>query len=224
MLHRARSILFDCDGVILNSNRVKKDAYFKVAASHYGYSLANLLLEYLAINTGNTREFIFNHFINNIVPSGVLGPSVNQLVSEVATEIHQGLMDCEIDSSIYELREKTPNSKWFVVSGGVQNELLEIFEKRSLIEMFDGGIYGGPMTKDEILKSLFKKNLLELPSLYIGDSQFDFEVSEKFNLDFIFVTNWTEFKDWKNYCYSNKISFISSLSDLVFNLNENQYD
>jgi len=215
MIHRAKSILFDCDGVILNSNQVKKDAYFKVASSHYEDSLAKLLVEYLIKNTGNPREFFFNHFINNIVPSRVLGPSVNQLVSEVSTEIYQGLMDCEIDSSIYELREKTHHSKWFVVSGGVQNELIEVFKKRSLLGLFDGGIYGGPMTKYEILKSLFENKLIELPSLYIGDSQFDFEVSEKFNLDFIFVTGWTEFNDWKNYCNSNRISFIKSLSDLV---------
>jgi phosphoglycolate phosphatase-like HAD superfamily hydrolase len=214
-ISNAKTIIFDCDGVILNSNKVKKDAYHKVASSHYGARLANLLIEYLSKNTGNPREFFFNHFVNNIVPSNISGPGEDELVAEVALEVHHGLMECEVAQSIYKLRKKTPNAKWFVVSGGVQNELRDVFLKRSLIELFDGGIYGGPMTKDDILKFLFANDLIEFPALYIGDSQFDFEVSNRFNLDFLFVSVWTEFKDWQKYCYSKRISTVESLSDLA---------
>ena len=215
MINNVKSIIFDCDGVILNSNQVKKEAYYRVALSYYGDRLANLLIEYLEKNTGNPREHFFTHFIKNIVPSGTLGPSAEELVLEVGEEIHKGLMECEISHSLFDLRENTPDLKWLVVSGGVQNELRDVFFKRSLLNLFDGGIYGGPMTKDEILNSLIKENNLEFPVLFLGDSKYDYEVANRANIDFLFVSEWSDFKEWRNYCNKNKILFIKSLCDLI---------
>jgi len=215
MIDNAKTVIFDCDGVILNSNQVKQRAYYKVASYYYGAGPANLLIEYLAKNTGNPREYFFSFFLNNILPSGVSGPGVEELVEEVGKEIYKGLMSCEISPSLFMLREKLPDTKWLVVSGGVQSELRDIFYNRSLIDLFDGGIYGGPMTKDKILKSLFQKGQIEFPAVYLGDSKYDFEVSSRFNLDFLFISDWTEFKDWKNYCDSNNISSFKSISDLL---------
>ena len=215
MINNAKTIIFDCDGVILNSNQVKRRAYYKVASYYYGTKPANLLIEYLAKNTGNPREHFFSHFLNNILPSGTLGPSSEELVEEVGKEIHTGLINCEISSSLFKLRKKNPDTKWLVVSGGVQSELRDIFSIRSLTDFFDGGIYGGPMTKDEILKSLLQKGQIDYPSVYLGDSQYDFEVSSRFNLDFLFLSDWTDFKDWKNYCYNNNIPTFKSISDLL---------
>ena len=215
MINNIKSLIFDCDGVILNSNKVKKAAYYKVAFSYYGDRLANLLLEYLAKNTGKPREYFFTHFLNNIVPSQTLGPSVEELVIEVGEEIHKGLMECEISQSLFELRENTPDLKWLVVSGGVESELRDIFTKRSLLDLFDAGVYGGPMTKDEILNSLIKENKIEFPALYLGDSMYDHKAANRANLDFLFVSEWSSFKDWKNYCNENKIVSIKSLCELI---------
>jgi len=215
MIRNAKTIIFDCDGVILNSNKVKKNAYFKVISSYYGNGPAELLIEYLSKNTGNPREHFFAHFLNNIAPSKASGPSAEELVEEVGKEIYKGLMECEITPYLFRLREKLPNTKWFVVSGGVQSELRDIFLNRSLIDFFDGGVFGGPMTKDKILNSLLQKDLIEFPAVYLGDSRYDFEVSSRFNLDFLFLSDWTDFKDWEKYCHSNNISSFKSISDLI---------
>ena len=215
MINNIKSLIFDCDGVILNSNKVKKAAYYKVAFSYYGDRLANLLVEYLEKNTGKPREHFFTHFLNNIAPSQTLGPSVEELVIEAGEEIHKGLMECEISQSLFELRENTPDLKWLVVSGGVESELRDIFTKRSLLDLFDAGVYGGPMTKDEILNSLIKENKLEFPALFLGDSMYDHEAANRANIDFLFVSEWSDFKGWKNYCKKNKIVSIKSLYSLI---------
>ena len=124
-------------------------------------------------------------------------------------------MECEVSPCLFELREKTPDTKWFVVSGGVEKELRDVFRNRSLFDLFDGGIYGGPMTKDEILNSLIKKNHIKFPALFIGDSKYDYEVASRAKLDFLFVSDWSEFKDWRNFCSSNKILSINSLCNLL---------
>tara|TARA_B110000967_G_C18881009_1_gene561060 strand:- start:588 stop:1235 length:648 start_codon:yes stop_codon:yes gene_type:complete len=215
VINHFKTIIFDCDGVILNSNKVKKIAYFKVTSSYYGDKCAKSLIEYLEKNTGKPREHFFTHFFNNIVPSDSVGPNVEELIKEVGEEIHKGLMECEISQSLFTLRDNSPETNWIVVSGGVQSELRDIFTNRSLVDLFDGGIFGGPMTKDEILKSLFKNDSIKLPAIYLGDSKFDFEVSSRFNLDFLFISEWTNFKDWKNYCYNNNISSVKSLAALL---------
>ena len=215
MINNIKSLIFDCDGVILNSNKVKKAAYYKVAFSYYGERLANLLVEYLEENTGKPREHFFTHFLNNIASFHTSGPSVEELVIEVGEEIHKGLMECEISQSLFELRENTPDLKWLVVSGGVESELRDIFTKRSLLDLFDAGVYGGPMTKDEILNSLIKENKLEFPALFLGDSMYDHKAANRANIDFLFVSEWSDFKGWKNYCKKNKIVSIKSLYSLI---------
>ena len=212
MINNFKTIIFDCDGVILNSNRVKKAAYYNVIFSHYGDKFANLMIEYLSKNTGKPREHFFTYFLNNIIPSGTIGPNSEELLSQVSEEINKGLMECEISKSLFKLRENFPDTKWFIVSGGVQNELRNIFINRSLIDLFDGGIFGGPESKDEILQSLFQKKSIDFPAIYLGDSRFDYEVASRFNLDFLFISDWTDFKDWKSYCYSKNISSVRSLA------------
>ena len=79
MINDYKTIIFDCDGVILNSNRVKREAYFKVALSHYGEEHATSLVKYLSKNTGNPREHFFNHFLKNIVSKSISKKEVNKL-------------------------------------------------------------------------------------------------------------------------------------------------
>jgi phosphoglycolate phosphatase-like HAD superfamily hydrolase len=213
--NKINTIIFDCDGVILNSNQLKKKAYYKAAFPSYGHELASSLTTYLTNNTGKPRGHFIDYFLKNIVPPGISGLGYEELLNAVTQEIHKGLMKCEVSSCLFKLREKTPDIKWFVVSGGVEKELKNVFKNRSLFDLFDGGIYGGPMTKDEILTSLFNKNHIKFPVLFLGDSKYDYEVARKAKLDFLFVSGWSEFKDWQNYFNRNKILSIKSLCDLL---------
>ena len=212
---KVNTIIFDCDGVILNSNQLKTNAYYKAAFPSYGHELASSLTTYLINNTGKPRGHFIDYFLKNIVPPYISGLGYEELLNAVTLEIQRGLMECEISPCLFKLREKTPDIKWLVVSGGVERELRNVFVNRSIFDLFDGGIYGGPMTKDEILASLFKKNHIRFPALFLGDSRYDYDVARKAKLDFLFVSGWSEFKDWQNYCNRNKILSIKSLCDLL---------
>ena len=212
---KVNTIIFDCDGVILNSNQLKRKAYYKAVFPYYGNELASSLTTYLANNTGKPRGHFIDYFLKNIVPPDISGLGYEELLNAVTLEIQKGLMECEISPCLFKLREKTPDIKWLVASGGVEKELRDLFKNRSLFDLFDGGIYGGPMTKDEILTSLFNKNHIKFPVLFLGDSKYDHDVARKAKLDFLFVSGWSEFKDWQNYCNRNKIPSIKSLCDLL---------
>ena len=71
------------------------------------------------------------------------------------------------------------------------------------------------MSKDKILNFLIKENRIKFPALYLGDSKFDHEIAKKAGIDFIFVSQWSEFEDWQNYCKANEIKSIKSLAELI---------
>ena len=210
-----KTIIFDCDGVILNSNQLKTKSYYKAAFPSYGHELASSLTTYLMNNTGKPRGHFIDYFLKNIVSPDISELGYEELLNAVTLEIQKGLMVCEMSPYLFKLREKTPDIKWFVASGGVEKELRDVFQNRSLFDLFDGGIYGGPMTKDEILSFLINNNRIKFPVLFLGDSKYDHEVSRKAKLDFLFVSGWSELKDWQNYCNRNKIPSIKSLYDLL---------
>lgn len=49
------------------------------------------------------------------------------------------------------LRQQTSDAHWLVVSGGDHEELRDVFAWRGIAEWFNGGIFGSPDTKDEIV-------------------------------------------------------------------------
>ena len=61
------SIIFDCDGVILNSNKIKTRA-FRMASFAFGYEASNSLESYHLKNGGVSRYAKFDYFLKNIVP------------------------------------------------------------------------------------------------------------------------------------------------------------
>lgn len=215
-----KSIIFDCDGVILNSNHIKTEAFRKIA-SLYGKEAANSLVEYHLANGGVSRYAKFEYFVDSILPihkpdaitenrSGFL----RGLLVEFASEVKTRLFQCEVASGLTELRQAMPGL-WMIVSGGDQAELRELFEQRGLAHYFDGGIYGSPKDKFSIVADLLKIGQIQHPTLFLGDSRLDHEVAQSFGLDFLFVSEWTEFDDWPFYCKSNWVQVVSSIDDIL---------
>lgn len=211
------SLVFDCDGVILNSNKVKTDAFYQ-AALPYGGAAAQALVDYHVANGGVSRYLKFAYFLEQLVPQyapNSTGSSLDELLENYAQAVLQGLLTCDVAPGLKELRAATPNARWLIVSGGDQNELRHVFAQRRLDQLFDAGIYGSPDTKDEILAREIKNNTIKTPALFIGDSKYDYQAATSACLDFIFLSNWTEVKRWKNWCNTSNIRSISNLKEFL---------
>ncbi|MBZ9610326.1 HAD family hydrolase [Rheinheimera maricola] len=204
-----QTLVFDCDGVVLNSNKVKTEAFYQ-AALPYGDTAAKQLVDYHVARGGISRYKKFEWFVQNVV-AGKQGPSLDELLNAYAAKVRHGLLTCDIADGLFELREKTRHANWLIVSGGDQQELREVFAERGLAQLFDGGIFGSPDSKDIILARELATKTIKEPALFLGDSRYDYEVSSLANLDFVFLNYWTEFNDWRSYCLENKIFVMSSL-------------
>jgi len=192
-----RSLVFDCDGVLLDSNRVKTDAFYQ-AALPFGESAANALVRYHVANGGVSRYRKFEYFLSEIVRHEDMDP-LNELLSLYAERVREGLLACRVADGLGELRSALPKSNWMIVSGGDQGELREVFEARGLSHYFSGGIFGSPTDKQEILLRELNCGNLVLPAVFLGDSRYDYESAMKFGLDFVFISQWTEFSGWQEY-------------------------
>ena len=61
--------------------------------------------------------------------------------------------------------------------------------------------------------------LIKLPALMFGDSKLDHVAAESNNVDFLFVEQWTDFKDYKEYCIANSIIKVRDISKAINLLN-----
>lgn len=214
-----KTIVFDCDGVVLDSNGVKTEA-FRVAALPWGVVAAEALVSYHVENGGVSRYAKFKRFLDEITPKVVPdqeGPGLEEMLVEFSSAVRRGLETCPVAPGLHELKAQLPACRWLVVSGGDQSELREVFGNRGLAELFDGGIFGSPDEKKLILARELTSGNIRMPAVYLGDSRYDYECAVENGLDFIFVSAWSEVADWGSFIAKNRISSVRRLADFLVN-------
>lgn len=213
-LERYQSFVFDCDGVVLYSNKVKTQAFYDVAKV-YGEEQAQALVEYHVQNGGISRYKKFEYFLSEILNKPINDDDMSSLVEHFSVEVKNALLTCAVADGLKGLREKTPHAKWFIVSGGDQEELREVFVKRGLAELFDGGIFGSPDSKDTILRRELEAVNMPQPALFLGDSKYDYKASSEAGIEFVFMSKWTEVEEWQEWCLKNKLDVCQNVSELL---------
>jgi phosphoglycolate phosphatase-like HAD superfamily hydrolase len=209
-----KTLVFDCDGVLLNSNKVKTQAFYDCALP-YGEAAAQSLVDYHVNNGGISRYKKFDYFLRTVLGKSVYDDAeLGNLLDTYAHYAKQGLLNCEVAEGLENLRKALPEAQWLVVSGGDQAELREVFEQRKLAHYFNGGIFGSPDNKDDILAREAGHNI-RMPAVFIGDSRYDYEAANRAGLDFIFVKEWSEFKEYPLYFHNKEIEMIVSIACLL---------
>ncbi len=211
-----KTLVFDCDGVILNSNAVKTKAFYNTALP-YGEDFARKLVAYHTQHGGISRYAKFETFLNDIVKLPTTTEALAQLLSSYAEEVQRGLLTCEIASGLDALRANTHHARWILVSGSDQTELRQIFNQRNIDQWFDGGIFGSPDNKDVILARELHCGNLAQPAILFGDSRYDHEAASRAGLDFVFISGWSEFQDFDHYCKKHNLMEISHVGEVNFN-------
>ncbi len=212
------TLIFDCDGVVLDSNRVKTEA-FRAAALPWGADAAEALVAHHVANGGVSRYAKFTHFRERILPDyvpgavpGRDGPDLQALLTAYAESVREGLMTCAVAEGLAELHAAAPDARWMIVSGGDQNELREIFDARGLDYHFYGGIFGSPDTKITIIARERLSGNIKMPAVFLGDSIYDHQVATDAGLDFVFISGWTEVSNWQEFVSTAGVVSLPGLS------------
>jgi len=214
ILEKYRSLIFDCDGVLLNSNPVKTEAFFTVALP-YGQSAAQALVDYHVQNGGISRYRKFEYFLQEILGREASPEYLAPLLKAYAMAVRADLLTCAMASGLDVLRQATPDARWLVVSGGDQEELREVFAARGVDKLFNGGIFGSPDNKNFILERELRLNNITQPALFVGDSRYDHLAATAVGLDFMFLHGWSEFADWREYCAQHNVMFYEDIQSIL---------
>jgi phosphoglycolate phosphatase-like HAD superfamily hydrolase len=216
ILKKYKFIVFDCDGVVLDSNVVKTEAYFRTAKNLGATDAqAQALVDYHVKLGGISRYHKFEWYLCEVLQQPVTDVAIQALLDEFARELEVGLMECPIAEGLRALRDATPGVNWMILSGGDQQEIRTLFAKRNLSHFFNGGLFGSPDNKDTVLSREKLNGNLQLPALFIGDSKYDFEAATRAGLDFVFLSDWTEVADWEDYCKVHGIQVRNNISNLM---------
>lgn len=211
-----RTIIFDCDGVILDSNKIKSAAFYKIARS-YCPTLANEFLSYHKSNGSVSRYKKLEYFRRSILPKCLKEhdiPNLRTLLCKFSNYIKLELIACDVASCLFDFKKATPESSWMVASGGDQAELREILDAKGIANYFNSGIFGSPKSKRDIVERELLSGVITLPGLLISDNRLDYEVAKSFGLDFIFLYGWTEDVDWVDFVLENNICTFESISEI----------
>lgn len=203
--------IFDCDGVILNSNSIKNFA-FRLTLKNENKDLVDSFIKYHKENGGISRYEKFQHFFKNMKKSYNYKKEVSEALERFSTILKKDLINAEyLPGIINFLNEIKKNKKnIYIVSGGDEKELEFVFNVRGIKHFFQN-IYGSPTEKNQntlfVLENYSKKS----KGIFFGDSKLDFECAVNNNLDFVFVKKFSEWKDFNRYqdrflCITNDFS------------------
>jgi len=188
-----KKYIFDCDGVILDSNNLKIQA-MKVSLSKY-FSDNDLIadcLNYFKHNFGKSRFHHINYFLDSIF----FFPSKETMMQKLLTDYSN---QCRI---LYSTANITPgsisfinncNGEKYIASGSEQSELRDIFLQRGLDSYFNG-IFGSPTPKAKIIERILKKDNCNNAVMF-GDSHADMIAAQENKIDFVFYTPFSNVKN-----------------------------
>ena len=220
-LAKYKTIVFDCDGVVLNSNKAKVQAYFDVAKRNGGSDTeAHAFVQHHVAKGSFPRNGKIEYYLKEIVKQPITAETVQKYLEAFEDILDKSLMECEIAPALPALKAATPHATWMLLSGGDQAELRRVFPRRNIAgynvaEMFEAAIFGGPDQKDEVLAREIANGNVKQPALFLGDSKYDHQAATKAGLDFVFLSDWTEVSDWQLYCAKNNIVTYKNMESLL---------
>ena len=199
-LKKYNTIIFDCDGVILDSNKTKTEAFY-LLAQPYGKDVADLLVDYHTRNGGISRYLKIKHLVEVILDKKD-SELERKLVKQYGDIVYSELLKVDFIKGFLSFMKVFGQEKTnFILSGGDQDELQRVFSHRDMSHWFSR-ILGSPLSKFVNVKSILP-NIQADTTILFGDSKLDFEVADHFGFDFVFIYEKTEFKSWNNF-FSDK--------------------
>ncbi len=182
-LRQYSTLVFDCDGVLLDSNRVKSDAFYYIAKP-YGEEAARRLVGFHKAAGSIGRQARIEYFIYTILGREPEPGEIDRLMLECRRHVMRGTLLAPKMPGLLSFLQ-TLEHQSVVVSGIEQTELEEILEAHNLAGYFEC-VLGG--RKGDLLRSLD----VARPALYLGDTEDDYHCAREAGMDFLWVSGAAE--------------------------------
>jgi phosphoglycolate phosphatase-like HAD superfamily hydrolase len=185
-----KQVLFDFDGVILNSMPIRDWGFCKLFED-YPQEQINRLLEYHKQNGGLSRYVKIRYFFNQILNQEITQAKVKQWADRFSVLVKEQLCDPKllIDTTYKFIQNNLSEYNFHIVSGSDETELLEVCGQLNIARFFIS-IHGSPVPKDKIVADIMNNNnYKKLETVLVGDSINDYEAAVANNIRFCGFNN-----------------------------------
>ncbi|MEZ0153479.1 MAG: HAD family hydrolase [Candidatus Reddybacter sp.] len=183
--------IFDCDGVIFDSNQLKIKA-MKNSMDLLGFPEAqvSLCVDYFSNNFGKSRFHHVEQFISAFLKINEKEKKQysDKILNEYSKQCKVLYLSAELSPRFIEFVSAL-KGRLYVASGSEQQELRDVFRKRQLDQYFEG-VYGSPTPKCSLVEEILSKNE-SAKAVMIGDAESDFLAAKNNNIDFIFYEKFS---------------------------------
>lgn len=181
------AIIFDFDGVILDSAKIKNQAYLTIYADEDPAKLAELLA-HEQLHGGVTRRVKLALYEREFFGRSGNEASVDRLARQYADIVYEAVLASPfIAGADAFLRKAHGKIDMHVVSGTPLDELTTIVDERGLAAFFKS-VHGAPATKPETFAHILRAGAYA-PSqtVAIGDSMTEYWAAEELGIPFFGV-------------------------------------
>ena len=185
-----KTIFWDFDGVILNSQNIRAYGFRKIFEGFDSDSVERLI-EYHFKNGGISRFHKIEYFFKEILGRDITQDRIEDYASEFSEIMKRELFNKKfiITDTLAFIKENYKNYNFYITSGAEHNELNLLCDKLELRQYFIS-IHGSPTLKEIILANLLKENAYK-PSecVLIGDSYKDYKAASANGINFYGYNN-----------------------------------
>ncbi|TVU83837.1 HAD family hydrolase [Pseudoalteromonas neustonica] len=177
--------IFDCDGVILDSNKLKIDAMQRALESSISdLDKVKACVAYFRNNFGRSRFHHIDVFIEQFLEldKATENKVKKNILEEYSSQCKSLYLQADITPGFINFINQLSGKK-YIASGSEQQELREVFKERELDIYFDE-IYGSPIKKSNLVANILKAESSNNAVMF-GDAISDLEASEINDIDFI---------------------------------------
>jgi HAD superfamily hydrolase (TIGR01549 family) len=213
-----KAIIFDFDGVILESAIIKTQAFAEVVKD-YPKEQADAFVEHHMTHMGISRHVKFKYFIEEILHEPYTDDKEKRLADDFERIVFEQVMKCPFVPGAKEFLEKNYDKyDLYIASGTPEEEMNRVIEGRSLKKYFKE-VYGSPAKKPDIIREILKKDgLNKSEAIFVGDAGTDMKAAEETGLVFV-GRNTSENKDiFRNVRY--KVDSLLQIEDIIGELND----
>lgn len=188
-LKNKKSILWDFDGVILNSMPIREKG-FREVLSPYPKKQVDALIDFHTKNAGLSRYFKFNYFFQEIRNE----ESTQKLQEDLSNQFSKIMRGLLVDKSLLNTEvlsfiRKNSNIPMHVVSGSDGSELRYLCQELQIDHLFVS-IDGSPTPKIKLVENLITKYSYSKGEIcLIGDSINDYDAAFNNGIDFFGYNN-----------------------------------
>lgn len=178
-----KAILFDFDGVIVDSVNVKTEAFRELFSNEKEH--LQEIIEFHLANGGMSRFVKFDIIYRDILNKPLLEEQSKELGKKFSQLVTQKVIECTYMSGALEFIQKySKQVPLFIASGTPQGELQEIATQRGLNSYFKE-IHGTPRGKPEIIRDILNRFHLKTQEMpFIGDAINDYKAALETNSPF----------------------------------------